>query len=81
MYRIERTEYVFNADNEADVVSDEYLPVEFKDHEKADSKIVDYAEAWRKESTLIQHHAGQSVVYFPWGYVEFSRSHDIQNIS
>lgn len=81
MYRIERTEYVYNADDEADVIDNGFLPGEFSDHKKAEQKIIGYAEAWRKESTLIQHHAGQSVVYFPWGYVEFSRSHDIQDIT
>lgn len=36
-------------------------------------KIKDYAEAWRKEASLVQHHAGQSVVFFKTHYVEFTR--------
>lgn len=37
------------------------------------AKIRDYAEAWRKEARLIQHHAGQTVVFFKDYRVAFTR--------
>jgi len=74
MYTIHRTQFEYNAVGDPCLTRDELLPGSYSNHRKANSKIKGYAEAWRRESTMIQHHAGQSVVFFPGYYVEFTRN-------
>lgn len=66
IYRIERCEIRPNR------IRSEILDY-FIDLDRCNGKIRDYAEAWRKEARLIQHHAGQSVVFFKDYRVEFTR--------
>lgn len=49
--------------------------------EEINIKIKDYAESWKSESNLIQHHAGQSVVYYDNHRVEYTRIPNITNIN
>ena len=67
IYRIERREM-----HKHKIISD-IIGIDFISLELCNNKIRDYAEAWRKEANIIQHHAGESVVYFKTYYVEFTR--------
>jgi hypothetical protein len=49
------------------------LPTEFDTADAANSAIMRYAEAWRKEATSLLHRPGQSVVFFKGYYWEFTR--------
>ena len=49
------------------------IPIDYTNLQTCNSAIKDYAEAWRKEATLIQHHAGQSVVFLTNFRIEFTR--------
>ena len=81
-YTIQRTQFEYNAIGDPCLTRDETLPGEYADPNKANSRIMELAEVWRNSvvpapPSLIQHHAGQSVVFFRWGYFEYTRSGDI----
>jgi hypothetical protein len=67
VYRIERCEVYPNK------LRSSIIGKDFTSLNECNQKIKDYAESWRKEASGIQHHAGQSVVFFKGYYVEFTR--------
>lgn len=67
IYRIERCEISSNR------IRSEIVGIDFKNLSECNNKIIDYAEAFRKEANLIQHHAGQSVVFFKNYRIEYTR--------
>jgi hypothetical protein len=74
IYKIERCEIHPNR------IRSDIIGRDFTSLDECNQKIMDYAEAWRKEAWLIQHHAGQSVVFFKEYYVEFTRLPSTQAI-
>jgi len=72
IYKIERCE-VHSNKIRSDVIGEA-----FTDLTLCNDKIRDYAEAQRKSANLIQHHAGQSVVFFKTYRVEYTRLPSIQ---
>jgi len=67
IYRIERCEIHPNR------IKSDIIGIDFTNLTLCNDKIIDYAEAWRKEANRIQHNAGQSVVFFKNYRVEFTR--------
>ena len=72
IYRIERT-VIHPKRIESSIVGPDFTNLTL-----CNDKIRDYAEAQRKSANLIQHHAGQSVVFFKTYRVEYTRLPSIQ---
>ncbi|MDD4242868.1 MAG: hypothetical protein PHG08_01015 [Bacilli bacterium] len=69
IYSVERQEITnFNQVKRTDTINNDAFSL---DH--VNSKIKDYAEAWRDESRFIQHNPGQSIIYFADYRVEYTR--------
>jgi hypothetical protein len=74
MYQVQRTQFEYNAIGDPCLTRDQLLSEEYGSPEDAHHAAVRFAEAWIKDAWLIQHHPGQSVMFFKWGYVEFTRT-------